>query len=178
MKIDDDIFLNVPNLIHFLLGGTIPIYDATKNALKKAAPSEKNRLDDFKSLLIGSCPDLFTVIRTPNSGWYKMVNSTSFILKSSKSSFYPNNRYVPYYMYDKETYPTYLLGGGYIMSIDVASTLYEVSLTIPFFHIEDAFLTGTFPSELFKLLENIYFAVSFRHLRTKGWNTTERLSLN
>lgn len=29
MKCDDDIFVNVPNLIHFLLGGTIPAMNAT-----------------------------------------------------------------------------------------------------------------------------------------------------
>lgn len=29
MKVDDDMFVNVPNLIHFLLGGTIPALNAT-----------------------------------------------------------------------------------------------------------------------------------------------------
>lgn len=45
-------------------------------------------------------------------------------------------------MYDKETYPDYLSGTGYIMSTDVAIRLYNASLKTPLFHLEDVYLTG------------------------------------
>lgn len=45
-------------------------------------------------------------------------------------------------MYDKETYPNYLSGTGYVMSTDIALRLYNVSLTTPLFHLEDVYLTG------------------------------------
>lgn len=51
-------------------------------------------------------------------------------------------RYSPNYMYDKDTYPNYLSGTGYVMSVDVALRLYNASLRIPLFHLEDVFVTG------------------------------------
>lgn len=57
MKCDDDTFVNVPNLIHFLLGGTIPVYNATLHEFNEQTVrtlSSKNRLSDYDDLLIGS----------------------------------------------------------------------------------------------------------------------------
>lgn len=56
MKCDDDAFVNVPNLIHILLGGTVGVYaatlshhsDQTKNTLWP-----ENRLRKFDNLLMG-----------------------------------------------------------------------------------------------------------------------------
>lgn len=46
------------------------------------------------------------------------------------------------YMYSGNTYPNYLSGTGYVMSMDVAMKLYNASLTTPVFHLEDVYLTG------------------------------------
>lgn len=57
MKCDDDSFVNVPNLIHFLLGGTIPVYLATLhhyNDRTVRTRSSINRLKYQKNLLVGS----------------------------------------------------------------------------------------------------------------------------
>lgn len=51
-------------------------------------------------------------------------------------------RYAPSYMYDEQYYPNYLSGAGYVMSMDVAAKLYNASLSIPLFHLEDVYLTG------------------------------------
>lgn len=56
MKCDDDTFVNVPNLIHFLLGGTVPIYNATLQLYNEQTVrilSSKNRLNQYEDLLIG-----------------------------------------------------------------------------------------------------------------------------
>ena len=57
MKCDDDTFINVPNLIHVLLGGTIPVYKSTIVFNDKTtinAKSSKNRLvENSKYLLMG-----------------------------------------------------------------------------------------------------------------------------
>lgn len=56
MKCDDDTFVNVPNLIHFLLGGTVPIYNSTLQRYNQETVrilSSKNRLSQYKDLLIG-----------------------------------------------------------------------------------------------------------------------------
>lgn len=57
MKCDDDTFVNLPNLIHFLLGGTVPIYDATLKEYDQytvLARNSLNRLKVTNNLLIGS----------------------------------------------------------------------------------------------------------------------------
>lgn len=57
MKCDDDTFVNVPNLVHFLLGGTIPAYRATLHLYNQETVrtlSSKNRLMDYEDLLIGN----------------------------------------------------------------------------------------------------------------------------
>lgn len=59
MKCDDDTFVNVPNLLHYLLGGTIPIYNATLNFIEDMIGDNErtlesvNRLNDYKNLLVG-----------------------------------------------------------------------------------------------------------------------------
>lgn len=56
MKSDDDTFVNVPNLIHHLLGGTVPVYRATQREFSRRAAqtlSSTNRLKDYDNLLIG-----------------------------------------------------------------------------------------------------------------------------
>lgn len=59
MKCDDDTFVNVPNLIHYLLGGTIPVYNATLNfhedLIKESEMSIEsvNRITNYEDLLIG-----------------------------------------------------------------------------------------------------------------------------
>lgn len=47
-------------------------------------------------------------------------------------------------MYSGNTYPNYLSGTAYVMSMDVAQRLYNVSLSTPIFHLEDVYLTGEF----------------------------------
>uniref|UniRef100_A0A8D8U0A0 Hexosyltransferase n=1 Tax=Cacopsylla melanoneura TaxID=428564 RepID=A0A8D8U0A0_9HEMI len=50
--------------------------------------------------------------------------------------------YAPRYLYKENTYPNFLTGPGYVMSKDVAITLYNMSLNLPLFHLEDVFITG------------------------------------
>lgn len=45
-------------------------------------------------------------------------------------------------MYPEKTYPNYLSGTGYVMSLDVASKLYKSALVTPLLHLEDVFITG------------------------------------
>lgn len=57
MKCDDDTFVNIPNLIHILMGGTVPVYNATiqeydQGSIKVKSP--KNRLNKYSNLLLGS----------------------------------------------------------------------------------------------------------------------------
>ena len=49
----------------------------------------------------------------------------------------------PTYMYDGAFYPKMLSGPGYVMSRKTAECLYaSATLRVPFFHLEDVFMTG------------------------------------
>ncbi|XP_029176745.1 beta-1,3-galactosyltransferase 1-like [Nylanderia fulva] len=55
----------------------------------------------------------------------------------------PKNKwYTPKYMYSEKTYPNYLSGTGYVMSMNVASKLYQAALITPLLHLEDVYITG------------------------------------
>lgn len=122
MKCDDDTFVNVPNLVHVLLGGTVPLYNATipfydLNTI--SVKSHKNQLAETKQLLIGYLFCDARPIADTSSKWYS-----------------------PNYMYSKEFYPNYLSGTAYVMNIATVKRLYRASLTTPIFHLEDVYLTG------------------------------------
>uniref|UniRef100_A0A182NR88 RING-type E3 ubiquitin transferase n=1 Tax=Anopheles dirus TaxID=7168 RepID=A0A182NR88_9DIPT len=122
MKCDDDTFVNVPNLLHVLLGGTVPLYKAaisfydTNSVLVK---STRNRLVEGKHLLTGFLFCEAKPIGDTSSKWYS-----------------------PTYMYDKDVYPNYLSGTAYLMNLEAVKTLYRASLSTPIFHLEDVYLTG------------------------------------
>ncbi|XP_052902642.1 uncharacterized protein LOC128310129 isoform X1 [Anopheles moucheti] len=122
MKCDDDTFVNVPNLLHVLLGGTVPLYKAAISFYDTntvAVKSPKNRLIEGKYLLTGFLFCDAKPIGDTTSKWYS-----------------------PTYMYDKEVYPNYLSGTAYLMNFETAKLLYRASLSTPIFHLEDVYLTG------------------------------------
>lgn len=51
-------------------------------------------------------------------------------------------RYAPSYMYPGNSYPNYLSGTSYLMSIDVVPKLYKAAHEVPIFHLEDVYITG------------------------------------
>lgn len=48
MKVDDDVFVNVPNLIHYLLGGTIPALNGTLQYYNKQTVHTHLEMNRFK----------------------------------------------------------------------------------------------------------------------------------
>lgn len=50
--------------------------------------------------------------------------------------------YTPQYMFREGYYPNYLSGTAYVFSGDLVDPLFSASLSTPYFHLEDVFLTG------------------------------------
>lgn len=122
MKCDDDVFVNIPNLLHILLGGTVPLYNVTihlydQKSVRVTSPT--TRLRNLDKLLTGY---LFC--------YAKPIADTS------------NKWYTPIYMFDGDEYPHYLSGTGYVMSMQTLAALYRGSLVTPIFHLEDIYVTG------------------------------------
>lgn len=72
MKADDDMFLNIVNLVHVLLGGTVPVYAATLSQYDRVtvnATDPANRLTMSSDLLIGARFCHAPPIRDRRSKW-------------------------------------------------------------------------------------------------------------
>ncbi|XP_026233326.1 beta-1,3-galactosyltransferase 2-like [Anabas testudineus] len=93
MKVDSDIFLNVPNLVNML--STAPKTNYMTGLVTKDA----------------------AVLRDPKSKWYLPVD------------LYPNSQY-----------PHYVLGLGYVFSMDLPKKLVEASKHVKALYIEDVYL--------------------------------------
>lgn len=120
LKADDDSFINVPNLIQILLGGTIPIYKSAIYTLDAKSPlKDENLVKNTENLLLGVLYPDSTVTRRTDDRFY-----------------------VPEFMYEGKVYPPYLEGSAYVMSSDVALKLYDASFKTPILHFEDVFITG------------------------------------
>ncbi|XP_059614392.1 beta-1,3-galactosyltransferase 1-like [Phlebotomus argentipes] len=122
MKCDDDVFLNVPNLLHILMGGIVPVYNDTLSFYDLSslvATRKRTAVVEPQRLLMGFLFCHAKPIADVTSKWYS-----------------------PIYMYSGSTYPNYLSGTGYVMSTDALTLLYNASLKTPLFHLEDVFLTG------------------------------------
>lgn len=159
MKCDDDSFVNVPNLVHVLLGGTLPVYKSTISFYDKLsvnAKSAKNRLVENKFLLMG----------------YKFCSAKPISDVTSKW-------YAPNYMYSGEFYPDYLSGTAYVMTFEAAQRLYKGSLMTPLFHLEDVYLTG-FVADKIKLKRQhhpLFFYLSTKdHCSLRGMLTQHQLT--
>lgn len=124
MKCNDDTFLHVPNLLHILLGGTVPAYEYTHwlykyDFLHFNVLSDINRLNLTERILLGC------------------------LRKAEKPyDFIAHKYYMPQAMYPLDTYPDFLSGIAYVMSMDVVPILYETALNTSYIHLEDVFLTG------------------------------------
>lgn len=159
MKCDDDSFVNVPNLIHVLLGGTLPVLKSTISFYDKIsvnAKNSKNRLAENKFLLMG----------------YKFCSAKPISDVTSKW-------YSPKYLYSGDFFPDYLSGTAYVMSFEAAQRLYKGSLSTPIFHLEDVYLTG-FVADRIKLKRQhhplFYYLSSKDYCSLRGMLTQHQMT--
>ncbi|KAH8284521.1 hypothetical protein KR018_002907, partial [Drosophila ironensis] len=122
LKCDDDTFVNVPNLLHFLLSGTIPLYNDTVDYHDRTtyiSTSPANRMNATNKVMYGHEFCNVLPVSDVSSKWY-----------------------MPAYMYAPAAYPRYLSGAGYLLSIDVVQRLYEAALNTTLVYLEDVYITG------------------------------------
>ena len=109
MKIDNDVYLNVPQL-QFILNDPTHLL---KLGLKSKSPM----------YLIGHSQGTRKKPPKPN----RQINS---------------KWWMPPYLYNGSHYPVILAGSGYVTTRPAAKCLFNESMHLPFFHLEDVFLTG------------------------------------
>jgi beta-1,3-galactosyltransferase 1 len=136
MKTDDDTLVNVPNLVHILLDGTIPANNATSGHHNKKEGdqrlSEMGKSD--KKYLVMGFPMYNGPVRDRACKWY-----------------------VSEVEYKENSYPYYVRGSGYVMTSYAAEKLYEVSFSESVVYVEDVFVTGI-------LTRKVNFTLTFHPL--------------
>merc|ERR1711962_428302 len=110
MKIDNDAYLNLPQLKFILKDKKpqkSPMYLVGHRYGTRKKPPQPIRLSRSKS---------------------KQKNKSKW--------------WVPRYLYNGSRYPVILGGSGYVTTCPAAKCLFSESMKLPFFHLEDVFLTG------------------------------------
>jgi beta-1,3-galactosyltransferase 1 len=95
----------------------------------------------LQSAVAGSCTQRAKPIRQIKSKWYASIES-----------------------YPQQLYPGFCSGTGYVTSMNVASKVYHVSPSVPFFHLEDVYVALCLRKLGFKLQRVPGFNVSRRRM--------------
>nr|XP_048278890.1 beta-1,3-galactosyltransferase 5-like [Myodes glareolus] len=126
---------------------------------------QKDFKDDYYNLTLKTlmgmewvhhfCPQAAFVMKTDSDMFVNVGYLTDLLLKKNKTSRfftgyimydYPPIRdtiskwFVSKFEYPWDTYPPFCSGTGYVFSSDVASKVYSVSESVPFFRFEDVFV--------------------------------------
>ncbi len=62
--------------------------------------------------------------------------------KNKNKQKFTSKWWVPKYLFNGSRYPVILSGSGYITTRPAVECIYAEALTLPFFHLEDVFVTG------------------------------------
>ena len=133
LKVDTDTIVNLPRLYHQL--------------------TTDEKYKNVKNLLMGCCfccvgtSKLQCRVQKVNEGNNQFIKGrkAKVIIKHNKEKDFDlwKKWQVPNYMYNQKKYPSYLSGGGgYVLSRSSADCMFKKSLDIPYFHMEDVYLTG------------------------------------
>lgn len=69
MKTDDDVFINIPNLFHILLGGSLPAYEETSDLFEDDKTLDITRAISHKHFILGKKHFQPKTIRDSDSKW-------------------------------------------------------------------------------------------------------------
>ena len=122
LKVDIDVFVNYRNLLQLL---------------NKDADEIKH-----ENLLVGNC---FCCGGKSNLHCRRQA-PTELERESKKNTQTESNErtkwQIPSYLYNQSNYPSYLQGPAYLMSRKSADRLFKISKEVPYFPMEDIFITG------------------------------------
>lgn len=122
LKIDDDTFLNVPQLVKVFSDQSLP-----------------------EQLITGS------------------LACTPTVNRNFKSKIY-----MPKYIMEKDKYPNYLHGAGYVISGNLVTPLLDAAMKVPLIPPEDAYLTGLLATKIgINPMNNGMFFRNKRRIRDK-----------
>jgi len=119
LKTDDDIFVNAFNLLRHL------------RRLDRAAAANATSLPGAPAAAAAGPRGLLLCLV-----WYTMTVMRDGKWKVSKEEW------------PDDSYPTYCSGSAFLMSTDVAVAMHRISYDVPFFWVDDFYITGLLPLKL------------------------------
>lgn len=105
--------------------------------------------------IVNHCPQTHYVMKTDTDMFVNTYYLVKLLLRKNQTSnlftgiLYPDNVpirnifskwYVSRKEYDGEKYPPFCSGTGYVLSVDVAQRVFNISSSIPFFKLEDVYI--------------------------------------
>ncbi|KAJ3653608.1 hypothetical protein Zmor_012849 [Zophobas morio] len=125
------------------------IDDYANLTLKSISMLKLFESQDQCKFLVKADEDLFVNVENlvklvellPNDMKKRLLMGRAIIGERRKND-YNKKWYAPRYMFLGHTYPKFLAGPAYLMSLRVARELYSAALELPLFHLEDVFVTG------------------------------------
>ncbi|CAL1547590.1 unnamed protein product [Lymnaea stagnalis] len=103
------------------------------------------------SLVLKADDDMYInvplLVRTLKGKAASSETPSAFVMGSEQWNAHPirntaSKWYTPYTMFKGDTYPNYMSGTAYAMTTEAAKLLYEASLRVPLFWLEDIYITG------------------------------------
>ena len=86
--------------------------------------------------------------------------------------------YTPIGVYSEPTYPDYVSGSAYVISGDLIQDLYTTTQRVPFFWVEDIYITGLCPAKLNATLVHNYKFKSLANLNNDSCMITRYLTMH
>ena len=128
LKIDVDVFVNIPKLFQEI------VRNPKLGKIQKVILGDCNRCDPIKHRAYRISPPLF---------YHKLSEKHKQEIKRNPSSKW----LIPSYMYNKDTFPTFITGPAYLLSRASAKCMIEKAKDVPFLTLEDVYITGFLAQE-------------------------------
>ena len=127
LKIDVDVFVNIPKLFHEVINNS--------------------KYENMAHFMVGQCNGcgsnnlLARIIPPP---FYNKLSKErqQDIISNTFSKWI-----IPSYLYNKKSYPTFLSGPAYLMSRSSAECMLQRASDVPYFTLEDVYITGFLAQE-------------------------------
>ena len=127
LKVDIDVFVNIPKLFQEII--------------------QNEKLKKLEKFIVGNCLGCGSDSMEPRIAPPSDYNEQREKRKQEITNNPYNKWLIPSYMYNKDTWPTYVRGPAYLLTRSSAECMLQKSMKIPYLTLEDVYTTGFLAQE-------------------------------